>query len=337
MATLFIRSGMIALGQFGSKAVSIVLLSIALAQPALGGHQVQDDTWRDASRNRSLAVRSYLPDPLAGPHPVILVSHGLGGSREAMPYLGRALAEQGYAVFHLQHPGTDDSLWRGLSSEAEIYDALKRGMWDARGALDRFQDTRFAVAELARRSETGPFAGHLDLSRIGMAGHSYGGVSVMVAAGQRMGPGGQWAFKEPRVRAGFVMSPNIPILGGDLSELYRDIDIPLFHVTGTRDANAIPTDRKFDPVQRTLPYRTLNIPNQYLLVFEGADHNAFSGLEFGPHAHGPERETRYTRLTQEAAVLFFHAHLQGDTAALRRLRDGFKQRLDPADRFEWKP
>jgi hypothetical protein len=169
-----------------------------------------------------------------------------------------------------------------------------------------------------------------------MAGHSYGGVSTMVAAGQRMGPNGSWIYKDKRVKAGFVMSPGVPIQGGDLAALYRDIDIPLFHATGTKDGNAVPGNPEFDPVRRTIPYQTLTIPRQYLLVLKDAAHNAFSGLEHGPHAHGREVETRYTRALAEAAVLFFDAYVKGDAAAEETLRETFKARLDPADRFDWK-
>jgi predicted dienelactone hydrolase len=295
-----------------------------------------DGAWHDAARNRDIPYRLYLPEPLADVYPVILVSHGVGGSRESMAYLGRYLARNGYVTVHLQHPGTDNSVWRDKKSLSDIYGALRQAMWDANSARLRFQDVPFAISALAEWNEKGPLAGHLDLARIGMAGHSYGGVSTMVAAGQRMGAGGQWFFKERRVRAGLVMSPGVPIQGGNLAELYRDIDIPLFHITGTKDANAIPGDKEFDPVLRTKPYETLTIPDQYLLVLHGAGHNAFSGLEHGPHAHGAEVETRYTRAVQEAARLFFDAYLKGDAGARATLRNTYKSSLEAGDRFEWK-
>lgn len=151
-----------------------------------------------------------------------------------------------------------------------------------------------------------------------------------------MGPGGAWFFKDPRVKAGVVLSPNVPIQGGDLDAIYRAIDIPLFHITGTKDGNAVPGDREFDPIQRTYPYRALKIPDQYLLVLNDAGHNAFSGLEIGPHAHGPEVQTRYTDAVEEAVLLFFDAYLKGDAAAKTDLRETFPSSLLPDDRFEWK-
>jgi predicted dienelactone hydrolase len=299
-------------------------------------YSVTDGVLHDQARGRAVPYRSYAPAPLDGVYPVILVSHGIGGTRDSMPYLGRSLAEGGYVALHLQHPATDGSVWQHAKSLPDVYRALREAMWDANGARARFQDVPFVLGELARLNREGPLAGHLDLRCIGMAGHSYGGVSTMVAAGQRMGPGGQWFFKEPRVRAGLVMSPNIPIQGGGLAALYRDINIPLFHITGTEDGNAVPGNKEFDPIQRTIPYEALTIPHQYLLVLDGAGHNAFSGLEHGPHAHGAEVETRYTRAVAAGALLFFDGYLKGDSAAVQALRHGFKTGLKPTDRFEWK-
>lgn len=295
-----------------------------------------DGAFEDKTRGRTVPYRLYLPEPLAGSHPVILVSHGVGGARTSMPYLGRALAEHGYVAVHLQHPGSDDSVWRGETTLEGVYRKLREAMFNSAAAQARFGDVPLALNELMRMNGSGVLAGHLDLARVGMAGHSYGGVSTMVAAGQRMGPNGSWSYKEQRVKAGFVMSPGVPIQGGDLAALYRDVDIPLFHATGTRDGNAVPGNPEFDPVRRTIPYQTLKIPHQYLLVLKDAGHNAFSGLEHGPHAHGAEVETRYTRVLAEAAVLFFDAYVKGNSAAEITLRETFKSRLDPADRYEWK-
>lgn len=314
---------------------AIGILAGALG-PALGGYRMTDGAFEDPARGRTLPYRMYLPAPLKGPHPVILVSHGVGGARTSMPYLGRALAENGYVAVHLQHPGSDESVWRGEASLEGVYRRLREAMFDGAAAQARFSDVPFVLNELTRMNSAGPLAGELDLSRVGMAGHSYGGVSTMVAAGQRMGPNGTWFYKEGRVKAGFVMSPGVPIQGGDLAALYRDIGIPLFHATGTRDGNAVPGNPEFDPVRRTIPYQALRIPHQYLLVLKDAAHNSFSGLEHGPHAHGAEVETRYTRALAEAAVLFFDAYVKGDGNAEKALRETFKSRLDPGDRFEWK-
>src|SRR5208283_4341837 len=73
-----------------------------------------DLTVHDAARNRDIPVRVYLPMNTA-PEPVILFSHGLGGSRVGSVFLGEHWAERGYAAVFLQHPGSDDSVWKEAS------------------------------------------------------------------------------------------------------------------------------------------------------------------------------------------------------------------------------
>ena len=42
----------------------------------------------------------------------MLFSHGLGGSREGSAFLGKHWAARGYVVVFLQHPGSDESVWK---------------------------------------------------------------------------------------------------------------------------------------------------------------------------------------------------------------------------------
>src|ERR1700722_18408724 len=68
--------------------------------------------WRDAKRERTVPVKIYFPKTGEGPFPVIIFSHGLGGSREGYEYLGRYWASHGYVSVHLQHAGSDSAVWR---------------------------------------------------------------------------------------------------------------------------------------------------------------------------------------------------------------------------------
>lgn len=71
----------------------------------------RDWTLTDAKRKRDIPVRVYLPGS-AKPAPVILFSHGLGGSRTGSAYLGNHWAKRGYVVVSVQHPGSDDGVCR---------------------------------------------------------------------------------------------------------------------------------------------------------------------------------------------------------------------------------
>src|SRR5450432_2707225 len=73
--------------------------------------QTQDLTVKDAKRSRDIPIRVYLPKEKA-PAPVVLFSHGLGGSREGSAFLGNHWAARGYVAVFLQHPGSDESIWK---------------------------------------------------------------------------------------------------------------------------------------------------------------------------------------------------------------------------------
>src|SRR6218665_3828498 len=70
--------------------------------------------WKDTARGgRTIPWRAYLPVKSDKPVPVVIVSHGLGGSRDGMGYLGEALASHGVATIHIQHAGSDESVLKG--------------------------------------------------------------------------------------------------------------------------------------------------------------------------------------------------------------------------------
>src|SRR3982074_367685 len=79
----------------------------------------QDFTVRDAARNRDIPVRIYLPAN-EKPEPVVLFSHGLGGSRAGSKFLGEHWAGRGYVAVFIQHPGSDDAVWKEAAPEQRM-------------------------------------------------------------------------------------------------------------------------------------------------------------------------------------------------------------------------
>lgn len=75
-------------------------------------------TVTDSGRNRQIPVRVVLPCPRPiRPAPVILFSHGLGGSRQSSQYLGDHWAARGYVVVCPQHHGSDEAVWQAVPPE----------------------------------------------------------------------------------------------------------------------------------------------------------------------------------------------------------------------------
>jgi predicted dienelactone hydrolase len=101
-------------------------------------------------------------------HPLILVSHGFGGSARQMTWLATALARAGYVVVGVDHPGTNGM--DGVTAEGAY------APWERAGDLRAALDAVLADPKLAS---------HIDERRIGVAGFSMGGFTSLVEVGAR--------------------------------------------------------------------------------------------------------------------------------------------------------
>ncbi|MCB9995122.1 MAG: hypothetical protein H6869_01640 [Rhodospirillales bacterium] len=297
---------------------------------------VTDGNFFDEARGRTVPYKLYAPAHYNTPAPVVIFSHGLGGSVNAAPYLGEALANHGYFAFFIQHEGSDQSVWEGTKRPLQIKKKLAQSTMKPENAKNRYLDLPFVIDALTALNQMdGPLKGALDLNRIGMAGHSYGARSVMMAGGEKQIRKDNPAYKDPRIKAAIALSPNLPQHyiskkpdEAALDALYTGINIPLFHITGTEDD--YPFSQNFDPLTRTLPYHHINAENQYLLVLDGADHMTFGGRKTR------KSDASYQRTVADGALLFFDAYLKGDPSALQRLREDYPRTLRPDDRFTYK-
>jgi predicted dienelactone hydrolase len=132
--------------------LSFLLLPFLAGAAFAAGYETLDLDWVDASRQRPVPVRPYWPE---GEQPVALVvfSHGIGGSRRGYSYLGEHFASRGIASLHLQHVGSDRSLWGGnpFSLLGRLQDAAQEGE-----ALHRVRDLRFALDQVLAHEVFGP-------------------------------------------------------------------------------------------------------------------------------------------------------------------------------------
>jgi predicted dienelactone hydrolase len=103
--------------------------------------------------------------------PVILFSHGFGGTARMMAWFGAALARAGYVVIAVDHPGNN-----GIDTMTPAGAVLH---WA------RADDLRAALQRVASDPVLGP---HIDRSRVGVAGYSAGGFTALVASGARADP-----------------------------------------------------------------------------------------------------------------------------------------------------
>ena len=153
------------------------------ALPASEEARVIDFEWVDPSRDRAVPARLYWPaaSTRKGPVPLIVFSHGLGGSRKGYSYLGEEWSARGTASLHIQHVGSDETLWQG--NPLLLRDRLDSAA-DEREAIERTRDVRFGLDCLLDRG--GPFHAAIDRKRIVAAGHSFGANTTLILTGAQV-------------------------------------------------------------------------------------------------------------------------------------------------------
>lgn len=322
--------------------------SLLATQPREAGFAVKtwESTWTDASRDREIPFKVYYPEqaPVQA-SPVIIFSHGLGGSREGYEYLGRYWAAHGYVSVHIQHPGSDSEVMGHGIRPLKKLRKLRQAVSDPDNIRNRPLDLRFAIdqLELASKADANPLRGRLDMTRVAIAGHSFGAFTVLAVAGQRIGPEGLALHygPDPRVKAALAMSSQAPA-SKDLDEVYDGIRIPIFHMTGTKDQLGPMDPKHANPeglgatsaAQRRVAYDHTRRAPAWLLTFQDGDHMVFSGRS---RLQGGEHDKAYQQLICMASTAFWDATLRDDAEALAWLNNGaFASLLGSSGRFEHK-
>ena len=281
---------------------------------------------KDTDRDRLIPVRVYLPDTTK-PAPVILFSHGLGGSRDNNPYLGNHWAKRGYIVVFIQHPGSDESVWKDVSLGQRM-GAMKQAA-SAGNFGQRNKDVPAVIDALTvwNADKGDPLHDRFDLKHIGMSGHSFGAVTTQSMAGQSAAVG-RVSFVEPRLKAAVMMSPSPPAMG-DPAKAFQSITIPCLLMTGTLDNSPIGNSSAEDRL-RVFPDLT-NAP-AWQVVFDGATHMSFGERDMRGNS---ETGNRYHKVILALSTAFWDAQLRGNTDATKWLNGaGAKSLMVDADQWE---
>lgn len=226
-------------------------------------------------------LRNALPAP--GAHPLLIMSHGYGGSWRNLNWLAQQLATQGYVVAAPDHPGTT-TFDKAPASAAQL--------WERPRDLQRMLDRLVSAPESV---------GKIDRQRIAALGHSLGGWTVMQLAGARfdsrcflddcrqhaelsgcriaqtLGIGGSSNGKldenrrDPRIRA--VISLDLGLARGFTPYSLGQVNIPVLIMSAGADSRELPASLESGYLTRYIPPRWL----RYVHV-TGATHFSFMQL-----------------------------------------------------------
>lgn len=239
--------------------------------------QSEELEWFDNSRARAVPVLYYAPKQRLSTDklPLIVFSHGLGGSRDRYAYLGKYWASQGFASLHVQHVGSDRQVWRG--SRLTLPFRLMAAAGDEE-ALARVADVKFALSTLLESD----FAAAIDQSKLVMAGHSYGANTSMLLVGAKVERSNSLPpLRDPRFSAALLISAPPFYDGEPLAKVLSSVTVPTLHITNTMDEIEVPGYHSA-PSDRIDLYRAMGSSYKVLAVFHGGNHNIFSGRRQKP-------------------------------------------------------
>ena len=282
---------------------------------------------RSSHEGRDIPLLITLPRK-KGLLPVILFSHGLGGSRNGYKYVRTYWTGRGYATIFLQHPGSDESLLEDVPpSQAmrQLLDAATRKNLNLR--VDDVKDVLDAMGVWASDKES-PWYGRMDIANVGMAGHSMGALTSQLMIGQQ-----RWLSsikKDRRLRAAVLMSPSSPSLQSAASA-FRTVMTPCLLLTGTLDSVPVLSNQTVE--SRRAVFEALPSGNAYELVFDNARHSAFSDR---PRQNEPPHNPKHHTAIQVITTAFWDAYLQNNKQAKKWLKEETSKVLDPNDVWQTK-
>jgi len=300
-------------------AAALPLPGLARAQPAPAPYRVIDFDWVDAARARPVPSRLYWPaqSPAGAGVPLVVFSHGIGGSRQGYSYLGKHWSSRGVASLHVQHAGSDAALWRGnpFGVVGRLQAAAQEGE-----AIARTADLRFALDRMLS-DDTGALGAAVDRRRLVAAGHSYGANTTLLAIGAQVVRQGHVVHcRDDRFAAAVVISAP-PFYGEtDLAAVLRPVSVPTVHVTATDDVIEIPGYRS-GAADRQAVFDAIGDPRKLLAVFQGGSHSVFTDRAF---TGGAALNPKVKAATAELALAFLDLTFWDDDTALGQWRTAWQ-------------
>lgn len=279
--------------------------------------QINEYIIKDNDRNREIPVRIYYPQG-KGPFPVLIYSHGLGGSYKTKIYLANFLTSHGFVCIHLTHYGSDSSLIDISKPREEVIKTLRNSI-NMKSIMDRPKDVIKVLDSLTDLEMAFPeLKGKMDKNTIGVHGHSFGAFTTLLIAGafqQKSMVLGRPVL-DPRPKAFIAMSPQGTRPGVDPKEVYSGMTRPFMSMTGSEDTDPIQVGRTAE--SRTIPYHNMPPGDKYLVWIIGAHHYTFGDSRPTLSRQPDPLHHKYIKILHRA---FWNAYLKNSTEAKSFLID----------------
>jgi hypothetical protein len=237
-------------------------------------------TVQDNAHNRSIPILIRFPMGASGQLPVVLWSPGGDANPDGINLganWGKTIAQAGYIVIHMSHLPRSPAEQLALCNEFGMPEPVACAQSFYYLQVDRPRDASAVLTALTSIEAAFPvLAGHIDLNRVAVGGHSFGSYTAMTLAGGRvmLTPAlADVSFSNPLPKIFLAFSPEGPGRFGWKDDSWREITRPVVMGTGLHDSTG---GEEAPP--RLIPFERMTVGQKYRLYLNDiqAIHETFN-------------------------------------------------------------
>lgn len=289
-----------------------------------------DSTIQDPATGRVIGIRLRLPEKKQSSG-LIIYSPGLGSGLSNGEHWCNAWQSAGFVVATLSHPVTNDAIW---DTEKNSFKANLSASLAGPQYGHRVSDAKFAISSCLKNLS---IESYIDPQRIGIAGHSYGALTVQSISGQL-------GSKDARIKASIALSPGA--IPKDRAKTMSQVSIPFMCVTGQQD-NYVTFKDKAESMKLGVPlanrlaiYEYLPQGKKYLLNLNDADHMSFAGEPIDANHFSrdivvsDESNLKTWKKVSHVTTAFWNQHLNGGKDSKEALKKIMASVIEAKDVLE---
>jgi predicted dienelactone hydrolase len=276
----------------------------------------------DPKTQRQLSIRIQLPKEKKKSS-LIIYSPGLGSGLSNGQSWCEAWVKAGHVVVTISHPVTNDVIWD--TEKTTFTNRLQQSLAGPQYDL-RVLDCKFMITELLKGSQSSllvkggivqddfKLEDYIDPERIGIAGHSYGALTVQSICGQ-----GGVHLIDHHIKAAIAFSPGS--MTESSAKKMASVKIPFFCIMGDHD-NQVTFKKGLEKMTLGMPlakrrwvYDNLPRGARQLWIVSPADHMTFAGQTVDEQSFsrdipvGIKGESDTWERINQVTTLFWNYHL----------------------------